>query len=357
METKQDHQVVASVQGMYTEHPFPNTSIVNTFWSHPHREYLKRAGVYQDGGSGLRILEGGCGTGEKLVAHAKTFPRAKLCAIDLTPASIQVANFHVKEFRAHNVEAIKQANLMEPLPFPDESFDVVYSLGVVHHTPKPYLAMQNLGRLVKPGGYLFFWVYGALGQLWRIKKLNYMTLMRKGLPAEETEQVVRDSFKEASFSFNVRDRIRSLSSMKGINFGLLAQSLLVAIKRRRSFNFVGMDDSNLYDGFLHAHEKFYTGEDVVTDTRKSGLFIEDFIVPELTLTGRVNRMSDLMRRQWEKLTPFERLQAVDAITLPNEYWWVCRKSPTPFSKSVPEDYGSTVKIVRTAFDTDQDESR
>lgn len=343
---KEEQTVVKGVQQMYTGHPFPNTSIVNTYWAHPHREYLSAKGVFRDGGAGLSILEGGCGTGEKLVAHAKTFPKARLSALDLTPASIEVARFHVKEFGADNVDQIKQANLMEPLPFEPESFDVVYSIGVIHHTPDPALAMKNLAHLVKPGGYLFFWVYGAPGQLWRIKHLDYVSRMRKGLDEKGIEQIARDSFREARSGFHIADRIKSLLTMKGINYPLLLKSLLVAFKRKKAFNFVGLDDSNLYDWFLHYHEKFYTGEEVVDETRRSGLAIEDFITPRLDLKPWVNRSSRLLTEQWAKLTPFERLQAVDALAMPSEYWWVCRKAETDFSKSVPPSFEHTLRFVR-----------
>ena len=46
------------------------------------------------------------------------------------------------------------------LPIPSHTFDVVYSIGVIHHTPDPYKTWMNLIRLVKPGGRLCIWVYG-----------------------------------------------------------------------------------------------------------------------------------------------------------------------------------------------------
>ena len=54
-----------------------------------------------------------------------------------------------------------QADLREP-PFATESFDLVYSLGVVHHLENPAAAVFALGRLVRPGGTLRLYVYRAL---------------------------------------------------------------------------------------------------------------------------------------------------------------------------------------------------
>jgi SAM-dependent methyltransferase len=302
----------------------------------------------------LRLLEGGCGTGEKLVAHAKLFPQSEFCAMDLTPASIDVARFHLKAFRVGNVESIEQANLMHELPFPEETFDVVYSIGVIHHTPDPVAAMRHLAKLVKPDGYLFFWVYGALGQLWRMKRLDYMNVMKQGCKEADVERIARESFREAGFAFSVWERLRSLVVMRHTNYWLLLKSLLVALRRKRAFHFVGLDDSSLYDWFLHAHERFYTGEEVIEDTHAAGLFVEDFISPRVDLGRYVRRRSSRwLRERWESLSPFERFQSVDALALPNEYWWVCRKKETEFSKSVPSDAGRRLRVGRIDALTDR----
>ena len=45
------------------------------------------------------------------------------------------------------------------LPFPRASFDIIYSLGVLDHTPDPRSAFLGLARLLKPGGRIVVWVY------------------------------------------------------------------------------------------------------------------------------------------------------------------------------------------------------
>jgi SAM-dependent methyltransferase len=51
-----------------------------------------------------------------------------------------------------------QGNLMDA-PFAPESFDVVFSAGVLHHTPDTRKAFQRLAPLVKPGGRFYMWLY------------------------------------------------------------------------------------------------------------------------------------------------------------------------------------------------------
>ncbi len=53
-------------------------------------------------------------------------------------------------------------------PLAPESFDLVFSDGVVHHTPEPEAAVRALARLVAPGGYLYLWVYPRGGRAWEI---------------------------------------------------------------------------------------------------------------------------------------------------------------------------------------------
>ena len=53
---------------------------------------------------------------------------------------------------------IAQADLLD-LPLPDGAFDLVFSIGVLHHTPDPRRAFAQIARKVKPGGRLAVWLY------------------------------------------------------------------------------------------------------------------------------------------------------------------------------------------------------
>jgi ubiquinone/menaquinone biosynthesis C-methylase UbiE len=64
---------------------------------------------------------------------------------------------------------IVTADIFE-LPFPDGSFDLVWSEGVLHHTPDPPKAFQSLQRVLKQGGKGYVWVYSKSPQE-RIRRL------------------------------------------------------------------------------------------------------------------------------------------------------------------------------------------
>ena len=75
-------------------------------------------------------------------------------AIDLGPA-VEVARKNTASL--DNVH-VAQADLHHP-PFPLESFDFIYSIGVLHHLPDPEAAFQNLLRYLKPGGEIQIYLY------------------------------------------------------------------------------------------------------------------------------------------------------------------------------------------------------
>lgn len=101
---------------------------------------------------GKRVLDAGCGSGRHAY-HAARYG-AEVVAVDLSDA-IDVARENTRGTgRVYTV----QADLYH-LPFPPESFDFVYSFGVLHHLPDPEAALRNLVRSVKPGGEIQIYVY------------------------------------------------------------------------------------------------------------------------------------------------------------------------------------------------------
>lgn len=101
---------------------------------------------------GKRVLDAGCGMGR--FAEICADAGAEVYAVDLSTA-VEAAARNLgrrPEVRVH------QADIMN-LPFPDESFDFIYSIGVLHHTPDTRAAFLRLPPLLKPGGCVAIWVY------------------------------------------------------------------------------------------------------------------------------------------------------------------------------------------------------
>lgn len=109
--------------------------------------------------SGKLVLDAGAGTGLHAL-FASGFGAREVQAIDLSSA-VDVA-FHNTRERA-NVH-VSQADIYRP-PFPPESFDYIYSIGVLQHLPDHAAALKSLWSLLKQGGHLSVWVYGREGTL------------------------------------------------------------------------------------------------------------------------------------------------------------------------------------------------
>lgn len=103
---------------------------------------------------GKRLLEIGCGVGTDLLQFARG--GAIVTGIDLSPHSIEIAKRRFEVYGLPGEFAIGDA---EQLSFPDESFDVVYSFGVLHHTPNTERAISEVRRVLKPGGEAIIMLY------------------------------------------------------------------------------------------------------------------------------------------------------------------------------------------------------
>ncbi len=118
---------------------------------------------------GKKILDAGCGNGRFAYYAAKY--GAEVWAIDLGPA-VEVAH---RNTQARNVHVV-QADLHNP-PFGLESFDFIYSIGVLHHLPNPEAAFQNLLQFLKPGGVVQIYLY------WKPEQRPIKAAMLSGITA------------------------------------------------------------------------------------------------------------------------------------------------------------------------------
>jgi 2-polyprenyl-3-methyl-5-hydroxy-6-metoxy-1,4-benzoquinol methylase len=100
-------------------------------------------------------LDAGCGTGVCSLALAERARR--VLAFDLSGGSLRTAHRLAEGAGAKRV-AFAQGSLLQ-LPFRDAAFDLVWSWGVVHHTADPVRALDELARVLRPGGTLVLALY------------------------------------------------------------------------------------------------------------------------------------------------------------------------------------------------------
>lgn len=97
---------------------------------------------------GKHLLEIGCGMGYDSLEFLKR--GVKVTATDLTPNAVEITKQHFK-IEGVQAEEIRTANALE-LPFDDDTFDAVWSNGVLHATGNTERAIQEARRVLKPGG-------------------------------------------------------------------------------------------------------------------------------------------------------------------------------------------------------------
>lgn len=114
---------------------------------------------------GEKLLEVGVGTGTDFLQWARA--GAVCYGVDITAAAVRITR---KRQRCYGFPARLACADAEALPFSDETFDVVYSWGVLHHAPDPRQAIREIHRVLRPGGIFLGMMYGrrsvAAFKLW-----------------------------------------------------------------------------------------------------------------------------------------------------------------------------------------------
>ena len=116
----------------------------------PHIAELVRFGDW----SGRDVLEAGCG----IATDGMRFVRAgaRYTGIDFSPTALSLAERRL-ELEGGTARFVRGS--VSALPFPDASFDLVYSNGVIHHMPETGRAIGEFLRVLRPGGTAIVMVY------------------------------------------------------------------------------------------------------------------------------------------------------------------------------------------------------
>ena len=140
-------------------HRYQKTQLDSEELRESERHFLAKTAMRPEDLKGKLVLDVGCGMGR--FAEVATRWGARVVGVDLSAAAeVAAKNLVDREFTAFQSDAFA-------LPFALESFDVIYSIGVLHHTPDCEAAVKGLNKYLKPGGLLVVWLYSGYNKWYR----------------------------------------------------------------------------------------------------------------------------------------------------------------------------------------------
>jgi SAM-dependent methyltransferase len=129
-----------------------------------------------------RALDMGCGSGRWDLLAAPLVD--ELVAADASHVALDVARRNIQHANVSFVECSP-----ESLPFPDGHFDLIFSLGVLHHVPNTQSAISSLAAKLAPGGSLLLYLYYAFDNrpfwfraVWKISDIARQMISRLPFP-------------------------------------------------------------------------------------------------------------------------------------------------------------------------------
>jgi SAM-dependent methyltransferase len=203
----------------------------------------------------IQILDAGCGSGVGTEYLVHLNPEAQVIGIDLSAGTLAVAKERCQRSGANRVE-FQQLSLFDVEQIPGE-FDLINSVGVLHHTDDPIRGIQALAKKLAPGGIFHIFVYGELGR-WEIQ------LMQKAISLLQGE-------KKGDFRDGVEVGRKIFASLPENNRILKREKERWAIENHR--------DENFADMYVHPQEIDYNIETLFELIDASGLEFVGFSNP------------------------------------------------------------------------------
>ena len=163
-----DDAVSVQVRNQYEEDPYPQwvkagpAPKPQSVDRYIHRTFPLAPFVELGKDGNIDVLVAGCGTGQHAIQAASRFNGAQVLAIDLSLSSLCYAQ---RQTRALGLNAIQYAQAdITRLPSINRTFDVIESVGVLHHLADPFAGWRGLLSMLRPGGVMMLGFYSEIGR-------------------------------------------------------------------------------------------------------------------------------------------------------------------------------------------------
>jgi ubiquinone/menaquinone biosynthesis C-methylase UbiE len=129
------------------------------------------------GYQGKKVLEVGCGVGTDLLRFAQK--GARVTGVDLSQTAVELAR---RNFALNGPKADLRVMDGEHLLFEDNEFDMVYAHGVLQYTANPMQMLNEIKRVLKPGGHAIVMVYNRMSWLNLLHQVTNVALEHEDAP-------------------------------------------------------------------------------------------------------------------------------------------------------------------------------
>jgi SAM-dependent methyltransferase len=129
-------------------------------------QFLRWTALDKSFWKGIRFLDGGCGIGRNSYWPMTYGARGGL-AVDVDDRTLARARKNLESFPDLEVRKQSIYEIAE-----SDTFDIAFSIGVIHHLSDPDAAVARLVRAVKPGGSVLIWLYGRENNGWIVHLFN-----------------------------------------------------------------------------------------------------------------------------------------------------------------------------------------
>jgi SAM-dependent methyltransferase len=235
--------ITQQVSEMYAKFPYPSPQarggkfreLVNLL-----KLFSREAQYDLDGKS---VLDAGTGTGHRVIEAAAAFKNTRFTAVDISEKPLTIARQTAAHEGVENID-FHRVNIMEDSQT-FGSFDMVLSMGVIHHLADPAAGLRNLVRNLADNGILFLYIYGRHGGRERMRRKRIVSLLLNG-NRHNFEQGI-SLVKELGFD----------SSEYGWNLEVDDEEIRNAL---------------IVDAYLHVNETLYDFDSIFELMRSSGLY-------------------------------------------------------------------------------------
>lgn len=191
-----DAGISEQVRNQYEQNPYPRwVKVPMQVISMRFNDALRRAlpfapSVPLPDDSAPELLIAGCGTGSHVILTAHRFRGARVLAIDLSLSSISYAKRKTQELGITNVD-YAQADILK-LGDVTRSFDIIESIGVLHHLADPFAGWRTLLSRLRPGGYMQLGFYSKKAHRHLVEAREFIAARGYGSTPDEIRRFRRD---------------------------------------------------------------------------------------------------------------------------------------------------------------------